>query len=412
MKKLLTLLMALVVLSVTPFVLAIDVGAGITPDIVTEDFEPQVWMCDGRVVLDDNVEPGRWHLPEPEYIQSVSSYQLFGERLWERSNNYAFEGEKLVWDVLVFDKNGIEKIEDVFATIGDVQGAGNDIEVNCILDHVLSDQSQVYDSCNSRILEEELTSFEDNTAAYYKCILTVETPESMYGEYWLTVEATDLDGLSGTMDENEYWFFNPVIALSIDGDLTFENVRPGASAYSSTLLVGNDADAGSGVLLDMFISGTDFYDSTSSGAKCPLSNQLALGNGDSFCDLGTAFGGPSPANQGFGDPFCYFASNGAYSTQGDVRSDVEGYVGINYGDTFGQEPHGPGDWYGAFNGDPTGYEIVQSTPAGGSLISAPYFNGNVLSPGGEIATTFRLNLPEPCNGDFDTGAIYFWGEAI
>jgi hypothetical protein len=38
--------------------------------------------------------------------------------------------------------------------------------------------------------------------------------------------------------------------------------------------------------------------------------------------------------------------------------------------------------------------------------------GNVLTPGSEMALTFRLDLPEPCNGDFDSGSIYFWGEAI
>ena len=38
--------------------------------------------------------------------------------------------------------------------------------------------------------------------------------------------------------------------------------------------------------------------------------------------------------------------------------------------------------------------------------------GNVLTPGSEMALTFRLDLPVPCNGDFDTGSIYFWGEAI
>ncbi len=41
-----------------------------------------------------------------------------------------------------------------------------------------------------------------------------------------------------------------------------------------------------------------------------------------------------------------------------------------------------------------------------------YYLGNVLSPGAEIALTFRLALPEPCNGDFDSGSIFFWGEAI
>src|SRR3989338_1108343 len=101
----------------------------------------------------------------------------------------------------------------------------------------------------------------------------------------------------GTMDENEYWFLNPVIALSVDGDLAFEDVRPGTDSYSDTILVGNDADDGSGVMLDMFISGTDFYDSSSSGAACPTTNQLALDN------------------------FRYFVTNGAYSTATDIEFD-------------------------------------------------------------------------------------------
>jgi hypothetical protein len=29
-----------------------------------------------------------------------------------------------------------------------------------------------------------------------------------------------------------------------------------------------------------------------------------------------------------------------------------------------------------------------------------------------MALTFKLDLPEPCIGDFDSGKIYFWGEAI
>jgi hypothetical protein len=367
MKKILAILVAMLVL---PFAFATSVGTGITPDIGTEDFEPLVWMCDSRVVFDDDTEPGRWR--GSEYCTEFSSFVECGDMLIERLYNYAFEGEQIIWDVLVMDKNGIEKIEDVFATVGDSQGAGNDIEVNCNLDAIVSDSDQIRPECNARILEEEIDYISDNMAAYYTCIFTVETPESMYGEYWITVEATDLDGLSGTMDENEYWFLNPVVALSIQGGLEFDNVRPGTAAYSSTLLVENDADQGSGVMMDMFISGTDFYDSSSSGAKCPTTNQLALGN------------------------FAYFGTNGAYSTTTDPRSDVEGYVPIGYGIGF----HDPTTFYNS-------HEIFQVAPA-----PLGYFAANSLSPGAEMALTFRLMLPEPCNGDFDTGAIYFWGEAI
>lgn len=392
MKNLLTILVLsfMVISVVTPAVLATSSGTGIGVDIGTEDFEPQVWMCDNRIVLDDNVEPGRL-FPDCEADEECN--------LWERVNNYAFEGEKISWKVLVMDKNGIEKISDVYATIGTSQGEGNDIEVNCQRSGHGPTDNEIPSSCNARIQEEELQYFDDDTMDFYECTLTVETSDSMYGEHWITVEAEDLDGLLGTMDENEYWFLNPIIALSIDGDLTFEDVRPGTSSYSSTLLVGNDADDSSGVLMDMFISGTDFYDSSSSGAMCPTTNQLLLGDGDSECDLGTEFGG---TNDDFTDPFCYYATHGAYSTQLDGRNDREGYVGIRHGIGF-NDPH---MFYGTSDGDEDGYEIIQGPQQG------PYFVGNVLSPGSEMAITFRLNLPEPCNGDFDTGQIFFWGEAI
>lgn len=333
MKKLTTLVMAFLVLAVTPAVLAVNVGTGITPDINTEDFAPRVWLCD-RSVADDLVEPQLYCAP--------------------RLNNYAFEGESITWEVLVMDKNGKEKIADVFATIGDAQGEGNDIEVNCI--RTGRTVSPNHD-CEASILEEEV-QWNGDLMAVYECTLTVETSESMYGEYWTTVEAEDMDGLTGTMANNEYWYLNPVIALSIDGDLTFDEVRPGSRATSSTLLVGNDADDGSGVLLDMYISGTDFYDSSSSGAMCPTSNVLNLG------------------------AFTYDVVNGQFFADD---------MGITYGDTIAQAAR-------IMDGAPFGVPTANPT--------------NFLTPGAELAVTFQLDLPEPCNGDFDTGSIYFWGEAI
>jgi len=363
MKNLFTLsIIALLVLTVMPVALAVSIGSGIGVDITTEDFAPRVWMCDSRAVMDDATEPGR-----------VSED---GKTLIERINNYAFEGEQIRWTVLVMDKNKIDQNIDVYGTVGSSQGEGNDIEVNC-----QRVEGGNFDACNARILEEQL-EYDPDTMAFFDCTLTVETPESMYGEYWITVEAQDGDGLMGTMDENEYWFLNPEIALSVEGDLTFEDVRPGTSAYSDTLLIGNDADDGSGVMLDMFISGTDFYDSASSGARCPTTNQLALSN------------------------FRYYVTNGAYSStgddgvdvpaaRGDRNNDAEGYTNIGYGIGF----NNPTPFY-------DGFEILQDQKVG------PYYTANVLAPGAEMAMTFKLNLPEPCNGDFDTGSIYFWGEAI
>jgi cysteine-rich repeat protein len=345
-----------------------------TIDITTEDFKPQVWMCDSRVVLDDNVQWGR--------------ISQGGQEISERTKNYAFEGEQIQWKILVLDKNGIEKVREVFVALDD------GIEANCHLDEVLSANTRINPACNARIGEEKIDVIEyDNVAAYYTCILSVETTESMYGEHFVTIEADDLDGLYGIADEVEYWFLNPIIALTIDGDLMFDNIRPGTSSYSRPVLVGNDADYGSGVMLDMFISGTDFYDSSSSGALCGTSNQLELKN------------------------FRYYATNGAYSTATDAQrdddvegiydiatvrnKDPEGYVNIQYGNHWDRSMY-----YEA--------EIIQAgfEPGPPGQIPTGYYRGNLLSPGSEMSLIFRLDLPEPCNGDFDTGQIYFWGEAV
>jgi hypothetical protein len=289
------------------------------------------------------------------------------------------------------DKNGVEKIKDVFGAVGNSGGDCDDIQVNCQeIDNYKhcdgeycrnGDGGYIPHSCNARIDEEYIRHFNDDEMQFYECTITVETPESMYGEYWLTVQAEDMDGLKGIMDEKEYWFLNPVIALSLEGYMDFENVRPGTDSYASTMLVGNDADAGSGVLLDMFITGTDFYDSSASGAMCPTTNKLGL------------------------SAFRYFATNGAYSTSfdsevddvdGDRDKDAEGYVNVEYGKGWND----PKPFY-------NNAEILQAGPMIG-----PYWAANILAPGSEMAITFKLSLPEPCNGDFDTGSIYFWGEAI
>jgi hypothetical protein len=357
MKTTAMFIMALLVLSVMPAVFATDVGTGIGINIKTEQFKPLIWMCDDRVAMDDNTQNG-----------------ANGLSLSERKHNYAFEGESIHWDVLVMDKNKIEEITEVVGTIGGTQGAGNDVEVEC---KRTTGPREIPKACNARILEEKLYEFDASTMAYYDCHFTVETAASMHGQYFITIEAKDLTGLSSTMAENEFWFLNPTIALAVDGHLSFEDVRPGTQAYSNTLLVGNDAEAGSGVILDMFISGTDFYDPSASGAACPSTNQLSL------------------------EQFKYYATNGAFSTTGKVTADSEGYIGIPYSTDISGSKR-----IMRWNND------IRGASPSSSVVDTDWTNGNALSPGSEMALTFKLTMPEPCVGDFSEGQIYFWGEAI
>ncbi|MFH1510492.1 MAG: hypothetical protein ABIF10_02275, partial [Candidatus Woesearchaeota archaeon] len=271
----------------------------------------------------------------------------------------------------------------------------NGIEVECLeLRGYAAPGENVRTSCEARISEEEIQQFDPDTMAYYECTLTVEPASSMYGEYFVAAEAISADGRE-VSDENEYWFFNPQIALTIDGMLDFGVVRPGTISYSETLLVSNDADTGSGVLLDMFISGSDFYDPSDSGARCVISNRLKLGNNYA------ASGAQSQNNKceaGFDDAddhICYYSANGGYTTRNDPRSDSEGYVPIVYGNKFTR------DFY-------NDAEIIQA----GKNPGDPYWHANLLTPGADLALTFKLGLPEPCVGDFTSGQIYFWGEAV
>jgi len=399
-----------------PIALAVSIGTGTSPNIPVEQFPPHVWMCDHRIVTDDNTEPGRitpaicvatyytnqsacsaggavWvdgictvpTLTTKAACNNFGNTWVVTNELVERVNNYAFEGEQITWNVLVMDKNKIDQNIDVYATIGSTQGSGNDIEVNCVRTSGVCTTDLLL-SCNARIDEERFTNCSqlEGIGDFFQCTYTVEDPENTYGKYWLTVDAKDGEGNLGTMAENENWFLNPTIALSIDGDMTFssadghDGVRPGTDAYSSTMLVGNDADPNSGVMMDMFISGTDFYDSSSSGARCPTTNQLTL------------------------DHFSYFATNGAYSTKNPYgpdysgpTADLEGYKGIIYGIGF----NNPNPFYNHA-------EIIPAQEV------APYYTANLLAPGAEMAITFKLSLPEPCTGNFDTGSVYFWGEAI
>ncbi|MBS3078525.1 hypothetical protein J4218_00210 [Candidatus Pacearchaeota archaeon] len=365
MNKIIVIL-ALAMILVMPAVVATDVGSGIGISVTTQKFAPRVWMCDSRTTIDDNTENGQ-----------------NGLSLAERKHNYAFEGESIHWTVLVMDKNKIEEVTEVVGTIGQSQGAGNDVEVECIR-RGCDEQRTIPAECAARIDQFVLTTCDSDTMSFYDCSLTVETPASMHGEYFITIEAMDLTGLSGTMAENEYWFLNPTIALAVDGNLAFEDVMPGTLSYSNTILVGNDAEAGSGVILDMFISGTDFYDPTSSGARC--SNDA---NG-------------IPTNKLALIEFSYFVTNGAYvSGVATFDTDAEGYTNIPYSTEI------------------SGAERImrwRNGPRGAApssdVVEADWNNGNALSPGSEMALTFKLDMPEPCVGDFSEGQIYFWGEAI
>ena len=146
--------------------------------------------------------------------------------------------------------------------------------------------------------------------------------------------------------------------LKVDGNLNFGEGIPGREIYSGKVIVKNIADKTS---LNMYISGTDFYDSSSSGAACPDTNQLLLGN------------------------VAYYAESGRYNTKNDPRADEKGFVNVEYELGYNNPDY--------FEGT---HEIIQ-------------IPGFALDSNEELTLLFRLDIPSACIGHFDTGNVFISG---
>ena len=391
--------MAILVLSVMPVVFAAGTGSSVGGSIGVEEFEPMVYQCGNRVLIDDDVQPWR--------ITNI------GETMVERNQQYLFDGERYQVDVLVFDKN---KIQDdmvdlvlegeercvstcnIDSTCQTICETFDDKTINCVETNLDTDQ---FADCNARIGEEQIAGFDSNTMQAYTCTIDVLDSENMYGLYTLKVRAVSgLTDAEGAYDEIARWFMNPVISLSVDGygDLDFNNVRPGTSSYSAVLL---ENTAEGGVLLDMFITGNNW-------------DAVADNNGN----LGRCWDGTQYVNYLPLSAFSYYAENGAFSTREDGQVDdnnydssitrtvdAEGYVNIHRQLNAGFEE-------AMFDEA----EIIQANAiAIGSGKNA--YLANLLYPGSAgMSVTMRLNLPEPCYGEYasnsEEGSIFFWAEAV
>ena len=330
------------------------VGNGSSPIYTEANFAPLIFLNSngGRLVYDD---------PYGFFYNGNASL---------RENNYIFTGEQVEWKVLVWDKNGVpEKSGDLFAgwTTQTNGPLDPEIQVNCQYIRPIPSSNLAtlgYPNVRRPNDQESQTTGNPQTMGEYLCRLTTES--TCHGQKWFGVKITDINGLNGTMKEAESWFCNPSIDLTISGTINFGTLSAGEQG-SSTVSIKNSAEEGSGVQVVFAISGSDFYDPSSSGGMCPTSNVLNLqGDGNSFST-----------------GFWYSAVQGSKSS-GKKRI-------------------------------PYGRSIVDSDPIF-SLPSTNWKNWNEplvkTSSGSETSLTLSLGLPQPCNGQFTSGEINLWALAI
>ncbi len=330
-------LISLILLGILPFVFGVGTDVGLGVEVGVGDITPELFFDPtARVTIDDPAGNNG--------------------NITLRAHDYAFTGEQIHWEVLAWDRNGVEDIDTVtLALSDDTSFSSQPVNVSCIENGSRTTNPGDF---GARDEAGDYLNFTDTTMAWYDCTYTVTFSDS--GEYYIRGEAIDFSGNLGTTNIFETWFFNPELALFIsDFSISFDELVPGTRAYSDSLTIGNDALDGSGVLLNMSISGTDFSSTDTSGVLCPTSNVLSLTN------------------------FAYYASAGNSNSCSNAGVDGACYDSIPYE-----------------NGVPSNRATILETPS------------NILSPGSEVTLTFRLDLPQPCTGDFDLGEISFWAEAV
>ena len=298
----------------------------------------------------------------PTMIEECNYKIYYENETITREGNYAFEGEQIEWKLLVIKQHGIKNIENVKIELQPSQGSS--IQVVCTLNHILLSNEIIDPKCNAG--REKPGS--ENTTAYYTCNYVVGEPPNTKGNYSVSARVKDLNGSTESKDL-ESWFLNPIVSIIVNGRVNFGTVQPGTTAYSSLIEMGNGAELGSDVKMNMFISGTDFV-SNNPDAICPDNNTLKLTN------------------------FAYYASIGNYSTINESRADQEGFILIGHDGLFSN------NFYNS-------HEIIQK-----GTFKNHYWDANILEPGEMQTLIFRLKLPQPCHGSFVNGTLYFWGEIV
>lgn len=300
-----------------------------------------------------NSPPGIWIDPNTRIFDAKGLIST-------RDNNYCFTGEYIEWDVLVRDANGKEDVSEVGVWLED--DFQEKLEANCYSTGNVH-EGVTYTSGNPISWAHTGTgavTYDTATDEFYTCRYTCEPAE--HGEYWVHAMAEDTGHSTTQVDEDEFWFINPTLALGLSGPINFGSLTPGQTGYSKTLYLKNNAESGSGVILRMFISGTDFYDPGSGiSARCPTSNVLSLSN------------------------IRYYSTVGSWSTGNNPVSyncDAEKYCPIPY-------------------------------ETGNLASRRQIISGHSdINQGAEMSLTFKLALPSPCMGSFTDGDIFFWGEVV
>lgn len=395
MKKLLTIMAVMMLLtSVMPLIVAdgAGIGGGITVDVDEPTpicHEPEIyidhtargWNPNDQTVYTAD-EYGN-HIPS-KYAGSIDEdlTDLYSKYVVPDRQNYVFTGETMDYYVVVMDEDTDDDIASVNLYIGQNQVAP------CAPVDYTPDEDAFGVNYNGA---------DGNT---YICRLIVDstwtTPNS------ITIKVDDdeeCDSGNATLiatGEIDWLNFNPSLAVSLDStQINFGKVIPGETATSNAIKLKNDAEVGSGVVMDMYIASDDYFTDTN--------------NPNSICGAGNGIRY---------DKFSY------YATKGSINSGTNNAVeeGLGAGDG---SPDREGD---ICESNPDEFTTLTSYSGRGEnnghiedmcRIINTQKDASLLTQGASMSITFRLDLtdddvdtPEECHGNFNNGQFHFVGRAV
>lgn len=301
--------------------------------------------------------------------------------------NYMFTGETLTYYIAVYDKDTSEDISKVQLLV-DGTGIGSCLEKDLIKDYMDCNQksrNDAIDYVNAHFaLEPTYDSGNQKSYKFYACNLIAQSS-------WTEQKAVQIKVVDGELDAckdnpnivisiwSDYINFNPQLALNlVGGPVDFGSVVPESMAISNTVYLANDAESGSGAVMDMYIASDDYFTDPN--------------NPNAICDDGNGIKY---------DRFSY------YATKGSINS-------------------------GSNNNTFAGLSTQEScSAAADEFTTLPSYSGNIkdmcriinsesesslLTEGSEMSLTFKLNLTslgrEQCQGNFDEGQFHFVGRVV
>ena len=377
MKTYTILVMALLVMAIMPVVMADSAGDNIGVDIGIDEPEPEANVC--PAIYQDNTQRS-WYPNNQNYPTAIKygscGPNLYGDQacqLTERGN-YVFEGETLTYYVIVEDKNGDDDIEDVDLLLeGALDGDCGTVAIPT------TGFPTEYPTWAQYAAAKFGVTWNEDTMDLYRCQIIVD--DLVDYDVLISIQAEDEEcsGSGATVEDKEYMDFNQEVDINLDGTVSFAQAVPGSTALSSIVQVENSGDT----KLDTYIAASTYFtDPTDPDeAICPTGAGIHHSNFAYQARIGSINSGlNNNAFPGLGD------NSGLCSARADEFTALPSFVGNPNGDDA---------------------QISYMCRIINFARTASF-----LSPGDEMSLQFKLSVPNPCKGNYQTGNFYVVGRVI